>query len=211
VLKFEEFPKISRLARAVVVTEKIDGTNAQIHIYSSAEYSPQQAVGEERCPPIIAVKDGLIMSAASRSRYLTPGGNGIKADDNFGFAGWVKANADDLWSLGPGRHFGEWWGSGIQRGYGLPAGEKRFSLFNVSKWADGMVRPSCCAVVPTLGQFEFDTHRIDEVLRALAEGGSRAAPGFMKPEGIIVFHAASGSLFKKTIERDSEPKSKAIA
>ena len=34
--------------------------------------------------------------------------------------------------LVPGRHFGEWWGSGIQRGYGLD--EKTFSLFNAYRW-----------------------------------------------------------------------------
>jgi hypothetical protein len=78
----------------------------------------------------------------SRSRWITPD------DDNFGFAAWVEANRDELLTLGPGRHFGEWWGSGIQRGYGLPKGEKRFSLFNVSRWGES--RPACCHVVPVL-------------------------------------------------------------
>lgn len=41
--------------------------------------------------------------------------------------------------------------------------------------------------------------------------GSVAAPGFMKPEGIIIFHIQSQLLFKKTLERDEEPKSKAQA
>ncbi len=35
----------------------------------------------------------------------------------------------------PATYFGEWWGSGVQRGYGLQKGDKRFSLFNVSRWA----------------------------------------------------------------------------
>lgn len=30
----------------------------------------------------------------------------------------------------------------------------------------------------------------------------------MKPEGIVVFHVAGGYLFKKTIEKDEEPKGK---
>lgn len=29
---FEEFPKISRWSRSVFVTEKIDGTNAQVYV-----------------------------------------------------------------------------------------------------------------------------------------------------------------------------------
>lgn len=34
-LPFEKFNKISRLSRDIVITEKIDGTNAQIYIVSS--------------------------------------------------------------------------------------------------------------------------------------------------------------------------------
>jgi hypothetical protein len=32
------------------------------------------------------------------------------------------------------------------------------------------------------------------------------APGFMDPEGIVVFHAAAGVCFKKTIKDDARPK-----
>jgi hypothetical protein len=37
--------------------------------------------------------------------------------------------------------------------------------------------------------------------------GSMAAPGFMKPEGVVVFHVAGNVGFKKTIEDDESPKS----
>lgn len=37
--------------------------------------------------------------------------------------------------------------------------------------------------------------------------GSRAVPGFMNPEGIVVFHEASQTCFKKTIDGDDNPKS----
>jgi hypothetical protein len=33
----------------------------------------------------------------------------------------------------------------------------------------------------------------------------------MKPEGIVVYHTAGRMYFKKTIEKDSEPKSRQIA
>ncbi len=36
--------------------------------------------------------------------------------------------------------------------------------------------------------------------------GSRAAPGFMNPEGIIIWHHAAGIYFKKTLDKDDEPK-----
>ena len=48
----------------------------------------------------------------------------------------------------------------------------------------------------------FDTAKVDEVLDALKETGSKAAPGFMNPEGVVVFHAASQYLFKKTLDKN---------
>ena len=125
-------------------------------------------------------------------------------EDNFGFALWVERNKEDLKKLGPGQHFGEWWGQGIQRRYGLD--HKRFSLFNVDRWADPLVRPACCHVVPVLWRGNFDTLNVYTILRRLEEHGSVAAPGFMRPEGIIIFHLAGRVGFKKTLEKDSEPK-----
>lgn len=174
---FHEFRKIPRLARSVIVTEKIDGTNASVTIEDDGE-----------------------MSAASRSRYITPG------NDNHGFAAWVEMHRAELATLGPGVHYGEWWGSGINRGYGLTKGDKRFSLFNVSRWSDPATRPKCCDVVPVLYTGPFDTAAIDAVLTGLARTGSQAAPGYMNPEGIVVYHVAGNVYFKKTIEHDDEPK-----
>lgn len=176
--EFKPFPKIARLSREIVVTEKLDGTNAAV------------VVGE----------DGKV-SAQSRSRIITP------ENDNFGFAAWVAKNVDSLRELGPGYHFGEWWGLGIQRGYGLT--ERRFSLFNVSRWAEN--RPACCHVVPALYRGPFDTLAIEDTLTDLENDGSRAAPGFMCPEGVIVFHTAANIMFKKTIEKDETPKTAAAA
>lgn len=170
---FVEFPKIARLSREIVITEKIDGTNAQVFVS----------------------EDGKVR-AGSRNRWITPD------EDNFGFAAWVRDHAAELRQLGPGRHFGEWWGSGIQRRYGLS--EKRFSLFNTSRWA--LERPSCCDVVPILYLGQFSTQAVDDAINDLRQNGSRASHGFMKPEGVIVFHIAGNVGFKKTLERDEEPK-----
>lgn len=179
---FVEFPKIARLSRGAVVTEKIDGTNAQIHITDAGE-----------------------IFAGSRTRWITP------AADNYGFAAWVEAHRQELLELGPGSHFGEWWGCGIQRRYGLT--EKRFSLFNTARWSlevhgghAANPPPACCHVVPILYAGDFDTMDVQALLARLRDGGSIAAPGFMKPEGIVIYHAASRTLFKKTIDKDSEPK-----
>jgi hypothetical protein len=173
---FIPFQKIPRLKRGCVITEKIDGTNAQI------------VIGE----------DGSIR-AGSRNRWITP------ENDNYGFAGWVERNADELRKLGVGQHFGEWWGNGIQRSYGLK--EKRFSLFNSSRWSNAEDRPACCDVVPVLFGGDFTTTVVDETLAALKTGGSMAAPGFMQPEGVIVFLPAAKGLFKVLAENDNVPKS----
>ena len=41
----------------------------------------------------------------------------------------------------------------------------------------------------------------------LRANGSKAAPGFAKPEGIVCFHVAANAGFKKTLEKDEVPKS----
>lgn len=191
-MEFTPFPKISRLSRECVITEKIDGTNAQIFIGQ-----------RDLCPThpafVVALSsdESLFMLTGSRNRWITP------ENDNYGFAAWAKTNAEELFKLGPGHHFGEWWGAGIQRRYGLT--EKRFSLFNTLRWANPETSerpPACCSVVPELYRGLFDTSAINGVLNSLAEKGSAAAPGFLQPEGIIVYHLASKTLFKKTILDD---------
>jgi hypothetical protein len=173
--EFQGFGKIARLSREVVITEKIDGTNAQI------------CIGE----------DGSFLTG-SRNRWITP------EKDNFGFSRWAHENKDELMRLGPGQHFGEWYGSGIQRGYGLTNGVKRFALFNTYRHAEN--RPRCCELVPVLFQGLFTVDAVENVLRDLAEKGSQCAPGFMKPEGIVIYHTAAKIYFKKTIEGDESPK-----
>ena len=170
---FEAFPKIARLSREMIITEKLDGINAQVSVTDAGE-----------------------VLAGSRNLWLT------LEKDNYGFAHWVKVHEEELRELGPGRHFGEWWGQGIQRGYGLK--EKRFSLFNVSRWSKN--RPKCCGIVPMLYRGLFDTVVVDNILEELKTNGSQAVPGWKDPEGIVLFHTACGYMFKKTIKNDEQGK-----
>jgi hypothetical protein len=201
IIEFVEFPKIARLSRPIIITEKIDGTNGCIYIGPTTQDPAEQT-----------------FLVGSRTRWITP------EADNFGFAAWAYSHKDELMTLGPGRHFGEWWGSGIQRGYGLPKGEKRFGLFNVSRWClfgqtpksiptqDPRVMktqdilPARCGLVPIIYDGPFNMAAVDDALSHLAQFGSLAAPGFMNPEGIVVFHVAGNVGFKKTIEKDDAPK-----
>jgi hypothetical protein len=191
-MTFEAFPKIPRLSKDCVVSEKIDGTNAQIYIVAydavTAGVLPE---GYTACINDIYDGSGHVIYAGSRTRLITPG----KTTDNYGFAAWVQENASELVKLGPGRHFGEWWGKGIQRNYGLT--ERRFSLFHTHGIQS---LPSCVHVVPQLYVGPFDTNEINKVMTNMDIYGSVAAPGFMSPEGIIVWHEAAKQLFKRTFD-----------
>lgn len=188
--EFIAFPKIARLSREVTVTEKLDGTNAAVQI---VELDWQDGSATARV-------GGFTLYAQSRSQFITPD------RDNHGFAAWVRDHAGELVTLGIGVHFGEWWGAGIQRGYGLPKGEKRWSLFNTHRWGDPATRPACCHVVPVLDRFEFDTAKIATTMTLLGAQGSAAAPGFMQPEGVVIFHAQGNILLKKTFTGDERGK-----
>jgi hypothetical protein len=161
---------------AMTATEKLDGTNALVHV----------------------TDDGRVL-AGSRNRWLTPG----KTSDNYGFAAWVTENAVELAKLGAGWHYGEWWGQGVGRGYGVEG--RTFSLFDTRRFgAHNPNTPSCCSVVPKL----YEGLLVDpmSVLAPLMASGSVAAPGFMRPEGIIILLHQTGQRFKLLAEKHNEPK-----
>jgi hypothetical protein len=185
--EYPTFPRITRFFRDWIVTEKVDGTNGLVFI------------GE----------DGSVR-AGSRNRWLTV------SDDHFGFAAWVEANAEELRKLGPGRHYGEWYGREIQRGYGLS--DRRFALFDVKRWhmvsADPVEwptdnpklpanvtteAPACCQVVPILGI--VDVGEIEDMIRYFS-CGSLLVPGYDNPEGVVICHEPSGNLYKYTFGND---------
>lgn len=178
-IEFESFGKISRLANErMTITEKIDGTNGAILMLPNED-----------------APFGFEFGVQSRNRLITP------ESDNAGFAKWVYANIDELWAdLGPGRHFGEWWGSGIQRGYGMERGEKFFSLFNAPRWtpAASSFKTENLRVVPMLYQGGFESTKIADFADVLYGSGSFAAPGFMKPEGIVINLREAGCTYKIT-------------
>ena len=181
-IEFKGFPKIPRLNREIVITEKIDGTNGCIIVDAQGD-----------------------VYAQSRNRFVT------LSEDNAGFAKWVYSYKGLLAeTLGEGYHYGEWWGSGINRGYGIGkngVAERFFSLFNVGRWAgiDLSAVPGL-DIVPVLYRGNFNTEVIEDILYRLEQGGSKAMPGYEKPEGVVVWHEAARQLFKVTIEGDEKPK-----
>lgn len=177
-IPFQPFPKIPRLRRDCTITEKIDGTNASI-----------------------LIEGGSIVGVASRKRWITPD------NDNFGFAAWVHDNAMSLAAdLGDGHHFGEWWGSGIGRAYDYALGFRRFSLFNTKRWQGAAFSTSNVDAVPVVATGQFSDELVSLALAQLELCGSYARQGFARPEGVIIYHHASGQLYKVLLENDELPK-----
>jgi hypothetical protein len=197
---FEPFPKLTRFSHDWTITEKIDGTNAQILIIDADTMSKDIDYG----PRVgVVTLEGKIYEvfAGSRNRLLTVG-----KGDNHGFAGFVAERIVDIVRLlGEGRHFGEWYGQGIgPRGYGV--NPKRFALFNSARWT-GAELPDRIDVVPILFQgYLSDSSIFDRCLSELETMGSRIAPNFMKPEGIVMYHGPSRTTFKKTFDYDEAGK-----
>ena len=205
-MTYPKFPKIPRLNRDIIVTEKIDGSNGQIFITKTPLGPEKMSLPDVE--PVVRIEDTYIY-AGSRSRWL---GAGASQSDNFGFARWVLGNAEALVeTLGEGTHWGEWWGSGIQRGYGYRNGEKFFSLFNTSRWeaADLSAVPNLRSV-PVLWTGNMKRFEQEQWLQILVNQGSFAAPGFMAPEGLVVFHTASNHTYKVTLIDDERSKSEII-
>lgn len=105
-MEFKKFESIPRLSKDMIISEKIDWTNA-----------------------CVVIDEEWNIHAQSRSRIITP----WKQTDNYWFAGWVEKNKEELLKLWVWYHYWEWYGCWIQRGYWLI--EKRFALF-VFRWEE---------------------------------------------------------------------------
>lgn len=180
-VEFKEWPKTARHFRDITVTEKIDGTNSALHI----------------------TEDGQVQ-AQSRNRLIYP----TKALDNYGFATWADANREALVELlGPGVHYGEWWGNGIQRSYGKR--EKHFWLFNTTlaeKIESNKPEGLNIGTVPVLYEGVNESSEIRKALNYLRTHGSVAAPGFMNPEGVCIYHSTLRTVSKVTLDANDAGK-----
>lgn len=188
-LEFKAWPKIPRdTDEEIVITEKIDGTNA-----------------------CVIVEDGVVVGAQSRKRLITP------EQDNMGFARWVEEHKDELASLGDGYHYGEWAGPGIQKNR-HKLKQKEFFLFNTHKWDDNPDKPKCCSIVPIQFQAklpceETDIQTVEEAIKyvmyLLDLFGSQASYQCVngkldgengKPEGVVVYYRKTDRMVKHTFE-----------
>lgn len=186
---FAKWPSIQRLSSETCwITEKVDGTNGVIF------------VPEDPTQPVLA---------GSRERWLTQedGQPAEKRKDNFNFSAWVYDRRESLRRLGPGYHYGEFYGAGIQRRYGLTG--KRWASFEY--WRDD-IQIQDVDVVPVLYTGELTAGLLDEYIDHLKTQGSVIVPGWMQPEGIVLtFKNMKSAKFKKLCENDKIHKSQVNA
>jgi hypothetical protein len=181
---FKKWPSIQRLSsETCFITEKIDGTNGVIFVPDTPD------------KPVLA---------GSRERWLSndDGTPPEKAKDNFGFGAWVYERAESLRMLGPGYHYGEFHGKGIQRQYGLK--DRRWASFDY--WRTDIQIEGVC-VVPLLYEGEPNTDQgktqWDLAVETLRDKGSILYNGFMKPEGVVItFKNMRSAKFKRLCEND---------
>jgi len=172
-MEFKAFDEIKKLGKMLMdITQKIHGTNAHILVFQK--------------------EDGTLdLKVGSRTRWITP------ESDNFNFATFVYANKQEfIEKLGVGRHDGEWAGPGINSGEGLS--EKTFILFNHRIWPAERPLPPRTRVVPVLYQGPIDLAVIKATMEDLKANGSKLAPGFMRPEGIVI--GFGGKRYKEVFE-----------
>ncbi len=181
--EFKSFKKIPYYSDKVeiTITQKMDGTNAQINIFEDE-------------------KGNIQAIPCSRNRVISVD------DDNYGFARFVDHNKEELIELlGVGRHYGEWCGPGIQTGEGLKY--KTLFLFDRQKMYERKTVQKCRALkihpVPLLLE---DLVKIEDVNKNILEKFNMLKNlgscfnGFNNPEGIVV--EMFGQLFKYTYERE---------
>lgn len=177
--EFKGFGKIERWKEPVecTITQKLHGTNAHILI------EKREGIHDS---------EYITVTVGSRTRWIEVG------DDNYGFAAWVRANQVALIDfLGEGHHFGEWCGPGINSGEGLD--EKTFVLFDWWKHK-GKPLPKGVALVPVLYEGPWDKDTMGVVMQELKQNGSRLRPGFMRPEGVVMY--LNGKNYKATLEQE---------
>lgn len=158
-VQFKSWPKTKRYEAdhlICIITEKLDGSNALI----------------------VVTEDGQVL-AGSRHQFID------KARDNFGFAAWVEENENELLKLGPGYHYGEWIGEGIQRGYDMT--DRKLFLFNPGRYMEQEHMADCVSFVPLVGTCDLRDLdcTIDLIKNSLMTNGSKIG-GFARVEGLII-------------------------
>jgi hypothetical protein len=202
--KLKRFGVTPELFGDVTLCEQIDGHAIGIHI-EALKANPDGEVGVKPGDVLFYGAGGNAnfyrVWVQNRQRIVTP-----DQHDVHGVASWARAHAAQLAeTLGPGIHFGEWWGYKICRGYGLGPGDRRFSLYNTARWGfiDGTQVPSLYTQ-PVLweGNFLEGWATIRNEMDGLLNHGSVASPGYRHPAGVVLYHHSADVMMQHTFKTE---------
>ena len=199
---YPSFSSIERLENIYcVISEKIDGTNGLIEIQNKANNSNTGS---------------MIVKFGSRNRYIS------FSDDNAGFANFFRhyekkfknmakeiiassynedSQTDEIPTENyPLRIYGEWFGKGIQRGYGLD--DKYFMPFS-SFYAEHMIKAGIPNIMmPNImytGKFSLEV--VDNCMNCLTSGSfHNLITNYDNPEGIVIYFPKYNFRLKQTFE-----------
>lgn len=197
-VSYPSFSSIERLENIYcVISEKIDGTNGLIQIDYKYDWNGQRY-------------DDHLVQFGSRNRYITT------TDDNAGFANYFTPHiasictlAESLINYGDNDNpkqdwpiyiYGEWFGKGIQRGYGLD--EKYFMPFS-SFYAEHMIKAGIPNIMmPNImytGKFSLEV--VDNCMNRLTSGGFHTLiTNYDYPEGVVIYFPKYNFRLKQTFE-----------
>lgn len=184
--KFVAYPKTRRLEdETVTISEKVDGTNGVLFIHKP-----------HLCDVLNGSTDAPYILAGCRSRWLKD--DDTKSWDNHGFGKWVAENAQALHALPEGFHYGEWYGKGINHGYGMK--ERRFMLFNRKRYENLTYLPKCVEL-ETIIEDDVPVAElssvIDRIKNKATVNGSFHIPESGMVEGLIMRFKLSARVYKE--------------
>jgi len=184
--EFKRYPRIKRSLGLgnMLITEKIDGTNAMFVI----EDKKLTLLGTHR-RQLLMIGDPKLIEHYQHIPDLEYR-ESLMAEEprraHFGFVGWCEDHKEELESIGDGVYYGEWVTPEVKGCQRYPyEGPPKLFLFCPQRWPEQRPQPACLDLVPTLYRGPFNEEMIQTVIDEL-DGDSVAFPGSDNPEGIII-------------------------
>ena len=222
---YASFPSIERLENIYcVISEKVDGTNGLIEVAKVGKIGVD--IETNSAFPSFTYNTETQVRFGSRNRYITFN------NDNAGFANFFRHYETKLKDIAkdiivaanseasqtnekptegyPFRIYGEWFGRGIQRDYGLK--DKffmPFSYFYAEKLIEYQVPNIITPNVMYTGKFSMEV--VNTCMQQLKLNGSGLVKDYKQPEGIVIFFPKYNFRLKETFDgakwKDVVPKS----
>lgn len=191
-MKYPSFNKIERLENIYcIISEKIDGTNGLIEInYDSVKFGSKNRYLESH------EDNAGFMNFYSYHKNIFINTAKELNEKEIEISGETLTKYEEIYPI---HIYGEWFGKGIQRGYGLD--KKFFMPFN-PEYAELLIEHEVPHIVRPYILYEgkFSEKVATSSMHFLKEEGSYVIPKYMKPEGIVIYFPKYNFYLKDTFE-----------